>query len=64
MGSRMYSAEELQVLKSIFDSCDPENTGKLHINQIPGLLTKLGKNDGESSLVLLLEEMQRSPLRI
>lgn len=43
----MYSQEELQVLRSIFDSCDPEGTGKLHINQIPGLLAKLGKNDEE-----------------
>jgi hypothetical protein len=47
MGSRVYSAEELSVLKSIFDSCDPEHTGFLHINQLPGLLSKLGKNDGK-----------------
>ena len=46
MGSRIYSPEELSVLKSIFDSCDPEHTGFLHINQLPGLLSKLGKNDG------------------
>ena len=47
MGSRIYSPEELSVLKSIFDSCDPEHTGFLHINQLPGLLSKLGKNDGK-----------------
>ena len=46
----MYSPEELKVLRSIFDSCDPEHTGKLHINQIPGLLTKLGKNDGKLTI--------------
>ena len=41
-----FTSQELGVLKSLYDSCDADRTGRIHINQLPGLLTKLGKNDG------------------
>lgn len=41
-----YSSEELTALKTLFDSCDSERSGRIHINQLPGLLSKLGKTTG------------------
>ena len=41
-----YSDEELGVLRSLFDSCDMERIGKIHINQLAGLLSRLGKTEG------------------
>lgn len=45
-GGYRYSREEITALKALFDSCDRERTGRIHINQLPGLLTKLGKDEG------------------
>lgn len=42
-----YSREEITALKALFDSCDRERTGRIHINQLPGLLSKLGKEEDE-----------------
>jgi Ca2+-binding EF-hand superfamily protein len=42
-----YSREEITALKSLFDSCDRDRTGRIHINQLPGLLSKLGKDEDE-----------------
>lgn len=39
-----YSEEEVKVLRSLFDTFDPERSGKIHINQLPGLLARIGKN--------------------
>ena len=47
MEGQKYSAEELTALKTLFDSCDLERTRRIHINQLPGLLSKLGKTEGE-----------------
>ena len=32
----------------MFDSCDYDRIGLIHINQLSGLLMKLGKNDGNN----------------
>ena len=45
--SNRFSNEELKVLRSLFDSCDTEGAGKIHINQFPGLLSKVGKTEDE-----------------
>ncbi len=45
--SKQYSNEELKVLRSLFDSCDSGGAGKIHINQLPVLLSKLGKTEDE-----------------
>ena len=45
-GGYRYSREEITALKALFDSCDRERTGRIHINQLPGLLSKLGKEEG------------------
>ena len=37
-----------RVIRTLFDSCDEEKVGKIHINQLSVLLTKLGKSDGMS----------------
>lgn len=47
MSGQKYSDEELGVLKSLFDSCDVERSGRIHINQLSGLLTRLGKSAEE-----------------
>lgn len=35
------------VIQTVFDSCDYDRVGRIHINQLSGLLIKLGKTDGE-----------------
>lgn len=42
-----YSEEELGVLRSLFDSSDVERIGRIHLNQLPGLLSRLGKSEEE-----------------
>lgn len=42
-----YSSEELAAIKTLFESCDTEKRGKILINQLPGLLAKLKKNQAE-----------------
>ena len=34
------------VLKNLFDSFDVNDAGVIHINQLPGLLVKIGKDGG------------------
>jgi hypothetical protein len=38
----------------LFDSSDADRSGKIHINQLPGLLMKLGKSEDE---VIKITEM-------
>lgn len=45
--SREYSEDEERVLKTLFDSCDEEGIGSINMNQLPGLLVKIGKDEGE-----------------
>eukprot|EP00606_Chrysophyceae_sp_TOSAG23-5_P000024 GSChrysophyteH2.ASY1.ANO1.448.1 assembled CDS len=45
--SNRYSNDELKVLRSLFDSSDSDGVGKIHINQLPSLLSKLGKTEDE-----------------
>jgi len=47
MSQQKYSDEELGVLRSLFDSCDVEHTGRILINQLSGLLSRLGKTEGK-----------------
>lgn len=47
MQNGQYGHEEIAILKSLFDTADTDRTGKIHINQLPGLLMKLGKNEDE-----------------
>ncbi len=46
MSQQKYSDEELGVLRSLFDSCDIERSEYIHINQLAGLLSRLGKTEG------------------
>lgn len=46
MNSHQYTEEELSVLRSLFDSCDADRSGRIHINQLAGLLGRLGKGEG------------------
>ena len=34
------------VFKTVFDSCDGDRVGRIHINQLSGMLSKLGKSEG------------------
>jgi hypothetical protein len=45
--SNRYTNEELKVLRSLFDNSDSDGAGKIHINQLPVLLSKLGKSEDE-----------------
>jgi Ca2+-binding EF-hand superfamily protein len=47
MSSSAYSEEELAVIRTVFDSCDGDRSGRIHINQLSGMLMKLGKTDGK-----------------
>lgn len=47
MDTDRYSDEELSVLKNLFDACDADRSGSILINQLPGLLVKLGKTDDD-----------------
>lgn len=47
MNSQRYSEEELSLLRSLFETADAENIDFILINQLPGLLVKLGKNNDE-----------------
>jgi len=49
-----YTQQELSVLRNLFDSSDADRSGKIHINQLPGLLMKLGKSEDE---VIKITEM-------
>jgi len=42
-----YSNDELNLLKNLFDTVDPERSGRIHINQLPVILARLGKNEDE-----------------
>lgn len=48
-----FSEEELTVIRTVFNSCDGDKVGRIHVNQITSLLTKLGKSDGEFVMSLL-----------
>lgn len=52
-GGQKYTAQERQVLQSLFASSDVDRTGKIHINQLPGLLAKLGKTEGKLNSVFV-----------
>ena len=45
--SNSYSDDELKVMRQLFISFDMDGTGRIHINQLPGLLAKLGKTNDE-----------------
>ena len=42
-----YSEDELKVMRQLFMSFDMDGSERIHINQLPGLLGKLGKIDDE-----------------
>ena len=48
-----YSAQEVGILRSLFDQVDLDRAGKIHVNQLPGLCAKLGKSQGSSRFLLL-----------
>jgi hypothetical protein len=37
-----------RVLKTLFDSCDDEAIGSIHVNRLPGLLVKIGKEESSN----------------
>lgn len=55
--SKKFSDDEERVIRTLFDSCDEERIGRIHINQLSGLLTKLGKSDGE--IVEIIEQCSK-----
>jgi hypothetical protein len=61
--SKKFSDEELKVIRSLFDSCDPDGSGRIHVNQLPGVLAKLGKTEDEIIMITeraakLVEELE------
>lgn len=44
---KKFTQDEIIVLKTLFDSCDEEKKGGIHINQLPSLLAKLSKTQEE-----------------
>ena len=49
-----YTAQELAILRNLFDSVDVDRSGRIHINQLPGLVSKLGKTQGACSTLRAL----------
>lgn len=47
MESPYFGPEELSVMQQVFKSCDEERVGRIHINQMPTFLTKMGKTEDE-----------------
>jgi len=47
MDSQRYSADDISLLRDVFDTADAEQSGYILINQLPGLLSKLGKSEDE-----------------
>jgi hypothetical protein len=47
MQSDHFSEEEISVFRTVFDSCDDDRVGKIHINQFPSFLIKLGRSEDE-----------------
>jgi len=47
MQSDHFSEDEISVIRTVFDSCDDDRHGKIHINQFPTFLTKLGRSEDE-----------------
>ena len=45
-----YTEDEVKVIRSIWETCDTDRTGKIHINQLHGLLHKLGKSEGITNI--------------
>ncbi len=43
-----YSEEELGVLRSLFDGCDPHRSGRVHLSQLAGVAQRLGKTRGKT----------------
>lgn len=48
-GSGTYGQEEVTALKGIFNLYDAENTGTIGINELEGILQKVGHNPGEKT---------------
>jgi Ca2+-binding EF-hand superfamily protein len=44
--SSKFTAQELAILRNLFDSVDLDRSGRIHVNQLPGLVSKLGKTQG------------------
>lgn len=57
MAPHRYSDEEVAILRDCFDKFDSDHTGKIHINQLPGLLNKIGKP--EEDIVAIVEAASR-----
>lgn len=55
--SEHFSAEEIGVIQTVFDSCDEDRVGKIHINQFPTFLTRLGR--AEDEIVKITEEASK-----
>jgi len=47
MESEVFSIEELGVIRTVFEDCDADQIGRIHINQLPSFLTKLGKEEND-----------------
>lgn len=58
MQSTVFLEEEITVIKTVFDSFDGDRVGRIHINQLPGLLSKLAKT--EDDIVKITEAASRT----
>lgn len=47
MESPYFGPEELSVIQQVFKSCDEDRVGRIHINQMPTFLTKMGRTEDE-----------------
>lgn len=48
-GGGTYGREEVSALKGIFHLYDAENTGMIRVNELEGILEKVGHSSGENS---------------
>jgi hypothetical protein len=56
--STSYSDDEIKVMRQLFISFDMDGSERIHINQLPGLLAKLGKTDDE--VVAIVEKASQT----
>eukprot|EP00607_Mallomonas_marina_P000178 CAMPEP_0182427950 /NCGR_PEP_ID=MMETSP1167-20130531/20913_1 /TAXON_ID=2988 /ORGANISM="Mallomonas Sp, Strain CCMP3275" /LENGTH=407 /DNA_ID=CAMNT_0024610557 /DNA_START=86 /DNA_END=1309 /DNA_ORIENTATION=- len=47
MEDHKYSDDKLSILQNLFNTADSQNAGFILINQLPGLLSRIGKGDDE-----------------
>lgn len=57
-----YGREEVSALKGIFNLYDAENTGTIGVNELEGILQKVGHSPGEVSSCTMLKQESKQDL--